>query len=378
MAEAEKTLTKEEKQQKIAEYKAKKQAEKAEAKKKADEKLAFEKTLTPDEKKRIAVRTKEIKAKKAADEKAKKAADKKAAKEEKDKIAAMPKEEAEKYKADQKAKKKVDGQALYEKKLAEKNAKLDALTEELNNRYDVGAAFRRFFHNLHISKFNRWFWEGWLKFSCLHPAGASIIHMIFFFIVFSEGVTIWQLLVMLFLPYAFQGLSSQAFVWPAVALWNWSDAGKDGASQMIWAIFNEPVVMKDGAVVAQGGLGNFIAFEIAVFTAQCINFPLQRNITFKSHGNPWYQAMWYFIGWVLISLVVNAVWGFVNPILLHTMGNEALVYALIKTFITGGISMVIFFFIFMIIFPGGPADTSKDEATKEICDADGKTIPYAI
>ena len=26
-------------------------------------------------------------------------------------------------------------------------------------------------------------------------------------------------------------------------------------------------------------------------------FPLQRNITFKSHGNPVYQAVWYFLAW---------------------------------------------------------------------------------
>ena len=65
------------------------------------------------------------------------------------------------------------------------------------------------------------------------------------------------------------------------------------------------------------GWGYFIAFEIAVFTAQCINFPLQRNITYRSHGNPWFQAMWYFIGWVLVSIATNAIWGICNAFLLH-------------------------------------------------------------
>ena len=48
-----------------------------------------------------------------------------------------------------------------------------------------------------------------------------------------------------------------------------------------------------------------IEYEAGFFLAQCINFPLQRNITFKSKGNPVYQAIWYFIAWVVISLICN-------------------------------------------------------------------------
>ena len=62
-------------------------------------------------------------------------------------------------------------------------------------------------------------------------------------------------------------------------------------------------VLKDkttGEVLIGGGLGYFISYEVGSFLAQCINFPLQRNITFKSKGNPVYQAMWYFIAWVVI------------------------------------------------------------------------------
>ena len=50
-------------------------------------------------------------------------------------------------------------------------------------------------------------------------------------------------------------------------------------------------VLRDarGAVIIGGGLGYFISYEVGSFLAQCINFPLQRNITFKSKGNPVYQ-----------------------------------------------------------------------------------------
>lgn len=190
----------------------------------------------------------------------------------------------------------------------------------------------------------------WSKFSLYHPKASKLIYQIFYFFVFSNGVTIWQYLVMLFLPHLFGiGLASQEFVWPSVTLWTW----KDG-SEAVFGIFNEPVLYENGNAIIGGGLGNFIAFEIAVFTAQCINFPLQRNITFKSKGNPYYQAMWYFIGWVLISILVNATWGFVNMFMIYWNVVPAL-SNLLKTFITGGLSMFIFFFIFKIIFPEGEA-----------------------
>ena len=192
----------------------------------------------------------------------------------------------------------------------------------------------------------------WNKFKHIHPDGAKWIYQIFYFLVFSNGVTIWQYLVMLFLPNLIgEGLAGVEFIWPQAELWTWSDGSK-----MIFGIFNEPVkYTADGAIAIGGGLGNFIAFEIAVFTAQCINFPLQRNITFKSHGNPWWQAMWYFIGWVLISIFVNAVWGFVGPVFSHLITDTKAITDLLKTFITGGLSMIIFFFIFKIIFPEGEA-----------------------
>ncbi len=228
-------------------------------------------------------------------------------------------------------------------------------------------------------------WRGWLStwygFSDKHPGLANLIYMVFFFIVFSQGVTIWQYIVMTFLPYAFQSLWTQPFVWPALAL-PW----KDGAGNtLFYAIFNEPVkfLNAEGTVLLANtaqqvtefmadasnklqvaGLGNFIAFEIAVFTAQCINFPLQRNITYRSHGNPWYQAMWYFIGWVLVSIFTNAVWGIINPLLM-TWNWWEWVIGLVKTFITGGVSMVIFFFIFMVIFPDNNKAAAKAKAKYE-------------
>lgn len=207
-------------------------------------------------------------------------------------------------------------------------------------------AFLRFFQ-----KIWRWWLGVWYGFADKHPKASGIIYMVFFFIVFSEGVTIFQFLVMTFLPFAFQSLASVPFVWPAVNIGDLTYTSNGVETPLQYAIFNEPVVYVDGAVSANGGLGNFLAYEIAVFLAQCINFPLQRNITYRSHGNPWYQAMWYFIGWVLVSIGVNAIWGILVPFMRDYWAWPYALWNLIKTILTGGVSMVIFFFIFLIIFP---------------------------
>ena len=90
------------------------------------------------------------------------------------------------------------------------------------------------------------------------------------------------------------GLAGTEFMWPKVSMnlfgvkFTWSLLGYN--------------VLRDatGNILIGGGLGYFISYELGSFLAQCINFPLQRNITFKSHGNPVYQAIWYFIAWVVI------------------------------------------------------------------------------
>lgn len=186
--------------------------------------------------------------------------------------------------------------------------------------------FVRFFQRL-----LRWWLGVWYAFCCKKPKLSAAVYKVGFFLTFSVGVTLWQFLVMTFLPYAFRRMNTGAVGWPKIPI-----AAAGG---------NEFVIFGDAQ-----GWGYFIAFEIAVFTAQCINFPLQRNITYRSHGNPYWQAMWYFIGWALVSVATNALWGVCNAFLLH-WGSPDVLNGLIKTLLTGVISMVIFFFLFLIIFP---------------------------
>lgn len=187
------------------------------------------------------------------------------------------------------------------------------------------------------------FWQG---FSKTHPKLAKWLYQSTFFFVFSMGVTIFQYLVFTFLPGILgTGLAGTDFMWPKKEL---NILGVD----FTWSLLGYNVLRDaSGSVMIGGGLGYFISYEVGSFLAQCINFPLQRNITFKSHGNPIYQAFWYFLAWIVISLVCNGFNNLWMPIASAYVSPA--VYNILVTVITGGVSMIIFFFIFKIIFPEG-------------------------
>ncbi len=188
----------------------------------------------------------------------------------------------------------------------------------------------------------------WAAFSQNHPKAAKWIQQLAYFYVFSLSVTVFQYLMFTFLPYAFGiGLAGTEFMWPQIPVhiagysYKWNILGYDIARNAA------------GEVVIGGGLGYFLSYETGTFLAQCINFPLQRNITFKSHGRISWQIMWYFIAWVLISLFCNAINGLWMPVAQQHF--SAGVYNILVAFITGGVSMVIYFFVYKIIFPEGEA-----------------------
>lgn len=186
----------------------------------------------------------------------------------------------------------------------------------------------------------------WRRFEKRHPKPAKWIYQIGCFFVFSMGVTIFQYLVFTFMPGVLgTGLAGQEFMWPKVPV-------KLFGVEFTWSLLGYNVLRDaSGAVLIGGGLGYFISYEVGSFLAQCINFPLQRNITFKSKGNPFYQALWYFVAWIVISLVCNGFNNLWMPVVSAYVAPG--VYNILVTLITGGVSMVIFFFVFKIIFPEG-------------------------
>lgn len=189
----------------------------------------------------------------------------------------------------------------------------------------------------------------WRRFEEKHTKLSKWVYQIFYFFVFSMMVTVFQYLVFTFLPEILGiGLAGTKFMWPQKSMHLF---GVD----FTWSLLGYNVLYDaNGAVLIGGGLGYFISYEVGSFLAQCINFPLQRNITFKSKGNPLYQAMWYFIAWVVISLICNGFNNLWMPI--ASVYAAPAIYNLLVTFITGGVSMIIFFFVFKIIFPEGEAE----------------------
>lgn len=158
------------------------------------------------------------------------------------------------------------------------------------------------------------------------------------------GVTMVQYLFFTFLPGVLgPELAAAEFMWPQVPL-------RLFGVEFTWSLLGYNVLRDAaGQVMIGGGLGYFISYEVGSFVAQCINFPLQRNITFKSHGNPVYQALWYLMAWVVISLICNGFNNLWMPIAAAFVPPA--VYNILVTVITGGVSMMIFFFVFKIIFP---------------------------
>ena len=238
-----------------------------------------------------------------------------------------------------------------------------------------------------FQKIWRWWIGVWSGFSDKHPKLSKLIYRIFFFIVFSEGVTIYQFLIFAFLPHLFGlELAGKEWLWPGIELGRKVVEYEGGATREIvykFALLGKAIEYnKTGDVIIGGGLGYFFAFLFATFTAQCINFPLQRNITFKSKGNPWYQFMWYIIGWILIQpfcdgLISLYKW-FVDIVLGASL--PVIIKTLLDTIIMGGVSMVIFFFVFLVIFPdlNKMADNAQKKVEKlEAAGADPEKIAAA-
>ncbi|MCL2061654.1 MAG: hypothetical protein FWH03_03415 [Firmicutes bacterium] len=207
--------------------------------------------------------------------------------------------------------------------------------------------FVRFFQ-----KIWRGYLTAWHSFADKHPKAAKWIYMLAFFILFSQAVTVFQFLVFYLGPAMTPGLSGSNWGWPNILMGTSSVNGENVYFRILGAAprFNE-----DGSLIERvgaGGLSYFIWFMVGTFLAQCINFPLQRNITFRSKGNVWYQLMWYFIGWVLIqpaTMALGSAWE--GLVAIHLGAWPGIVITLLNTLIMGGVSMAIFFCIFLVIFP---------------------------
>ena len=173
----------------------------------------------------------------------------------------------------------------------------------------------------------------WESFAQKHPKLSVWVREGGLFLIVSNVITVFKTICLMFLPYAFAFLGSQEFGFPGVTLELFGYEFK-------WYII--------GANEEQGGVSYFAAFLISLWVCEIINFFLQRKFVFRSNGNMARQAALYFLAFLVVTCVVNAL----SNIWIGVASNfvPPLIYNLGTTFLTGGVAMVVFFFANRYIF----------------------------
>ena len=173
----------------------------------------------------------------------------------------------------------------------------------------------------------------WSKFADKNPKVASWVREGGLFFLVSNLITIIRGLLVSILQPAFEFMGNGAIGFPNIML-------NLFGYEFSWYII--------GASEEQGGVAYFMSFIISMWVCEIINFFLQRKFVFRSNGKMGRQAVFYFLAFLVVTCVVNALsnsWigvasNFVPP----------LIYNLGTTFLTGGVAMVVFFFANRFIF----------------------------
>lgn len=193
--------------------------------------------------------------------------------------------------------------------------------------------------------------QGFKNWMGQHPKAAQWIREGGLFLVFSYVVTFIKMLLLMFLPAMFYGIVGDVeWLFPGVPVTLF------GVDFKLAIVGNALETGADGAFLINSGLAFTLANLTAIMFGECINFPLQRNVTFKSHGPVVSQILCHFAATIVVFLVMNlftCVW---NPVTVALIPNEALrntVSSIVTTVVTGGVAMVIIFAVDKTIFKPG-------------------------
>lgn len=174
----------------------------------------------------------------------------------------------------------------------------------------------------------------WNNFVENHPKLSVWVREGGFFFVISNLITLLRALFMTFLTPAFASfLGTETWGWPNIPL------------TLFGQTFNFQIVGYDELV---GGLAYTVAFYSASLVCEVVNFFMQRKFTFRSNGNIAFQGSIYFVAWCVITVIVNAINSIWTGVAVAFLPD--VVYNLLTTFIQGGVSMIVFFFVNKIIF----------------------------
>lgn len=182
-----------------------------------------------------------------------------------------------------------------------------------------------------------------------HPKVAEWVRKGGLFVIFSYVVTFIKMLLLMFLPNLFRGMVGNAeWLWPNIPV---SILGV----KLNLAIIGNALATDANGVVT-GGLAFTLANLATIFIGEFINFPLQRNVTFKSKGPIAKQFGMHMLATVVVFLVMNLFTCIWNPVTNALITNEALrntIQSAVTTVVTGGVAMVIIFAVDNKIFTPG-------------------------
>lgn len=174
----------------------------------------------------------------------------------------------------------------------------------------------------------------WQNFQTRHPKLAEWLIEGGLFLLVSWMITLFKYLLLVFMPSWFSFLPLRDFGFPGVEITVFGETFR-------WYII--------GYDADHGGLPYFAAYMVTMVIGEVINFFIQRKHVFKSDGNIWLQGLIYLIAFCVITCIVNSI----NCIWIAVMAKFVpnFIYQLGTTFLNGGISFIIFFFVNKAIFP---------------------------
>ena len=179
----------------------------------------------------------------------------------------------------------------------------------------------------------------WLEnFGKKHPKAAQWIREGGLFLIFSYVVTFLKWGLLTFLPGFFRGMVGDvAWAWPGIEV----------------SVMGVPLTLAViGNSLADGGLAFTLANFTSIILGECINFPLQRNVTFRSKGPVVPQLLLHFAGALGVFFIMNLFTCIWNPVTAAFNVPDG-IRNIVTTVVTGGVSMVTIFAIDKTIFAEG-------------------------
>ena len=174
--------------------------------------------------------------------------------------------------------------------------------------------------------------KNWLE---KHPKAAQWIREGGLFLIFSYVVTFLKWGLLTFLPGLFHNLVGDvAWAWPGIE------------TKFMGVPFTLAVI---GNSLADGGLAFTLANFTSIIIGECINFPLQRNVTFRSKGKVIPQIICHFAGALGVFFIMNLFTCIWNPVTAAFNVPDG-IRNIVTTVVTGGVSMGIIFAIDKTIF----------------------------